>query len=185
MLSAQGIEDMWHNYTNGNSVRGLAVEGNAVWAATEGGVVRWNRADDTYVKCTTTDGLARNAVFAVTVDGAGHKWFGTDYGGVSEYDGSTWTTYTTADRLASDWVRAIAIDGTGHKWFGTYGDGVSRLDGSTWTTLTTADGLVDNEVRAFAVDGAGHMWVGTEAGLSEHITADEFVYLPLVARNTP
>ena len=158
---------IWRNYTNGNCVLDLAVEGDYVWAATIGGVVRWNRTDGSYVKYTTIDGLADNRVYAIAIDGAGHKWFGT-YGGVSEFDGSTWTTYTTADGLAGNLVGAIAIDGADHMWFGTSG-GVSEFDGSTWTTYTTADGLASNWVYAIAVDGTDHMWFGTLGGVSEFI----------------
>jgi ligand-binding sensor domain-containing protein len=38
---------------------------------------------------------------------------------VSEFDGTTWTTYTTADGLAYNDVHAIASDGADHIWVGT------------------------------------------------------------------
>jgi len=117
--------DIWRNYTNANKVHALAMEGDFVWAATTGGVVRWNRIDGTYVKYTATDGLAHNIVYAIAIDQVGHKWFGT-WKGVSEFDGSTWTSYTTADGLAGNTVNAIAIDQAGHKWFST-GGGVSEF----------------------------------------------------------
>jgi len=87
MLAPQS-DGAWINYTNGNEVNALAVEGDYVWAGTTGGVVRWNRTDGSYVKYTTADGLAHNEVEAIAVDGAGHLWFGTPLG-VSEFDGST------------------------------------------------------------------------------------------------
>ena len=179
MLAAQS-SGTWRNYTNGNGARALAVEGNYVWAGTNGGVVRWDRTGGTYVKYTSADGLADNWVFAIAMDEAGHKWFGT-YSGVSEFDGSTWTTYTEADGLADNWVYAIAIDEDGHKWFGTDG-GVSEFDGSTWTTYRTADGLASNYVHAIAIDGAGHKWFGTYGGVSEYFVG-YLIYLPLVVKN--
>jgi ligand-binding sensor domain-containing protein len=124
MLGDQNV-DVWRSYTNANYVRALAIEGDYVWVATNGGMVRWNRTNGTYVKYITADGLADNDAHAIAIDGTGHKWFGT-WGGLSEFDGSTWTTYTTADGLASNDVYAIAIDGAGHKWFGTRG-GVSEF----------------------------------------------------------
>ena len=45
---------------------------------------------------------------------------------MSEFNGSTWTTYTTEDGLAHNYVLAIAIDGAGNRWFGTDG-GLSVL----------------------------------------------------------
>ena len=113
----------------------------------------------------TSEGLVDNGVYAIAIDRMGHKWFGTE-SGVSEFDGSTWTTYTTADGLADNWVRAIAIDDAGHKWFGTSG-GVSEFDGSTWTTYRHSEHLPSNDVTAIAVEGAGHTWFGSEGGVSE------------------
>ena len=83
-LGAAQSGDVWRGYTNGTRVRDVAVEGNTLWAATEGGVVRWDMASGNYVQYTTADGLAGNDVLAVAVDAAGHKWFGTN-GGVSEF----------------------------------------------------------------------------------------------------
>jgi ligand-binding sensor domain-containing protein len=99
----------WIAHTNGNEINGLAVEGDNIWAATQGGVVRWDRTDGTYVKYTTSDGLADNLVNGAAIDSEGHRWFGT-WGGVCEYDGSSWTTYTTADGLRNDKIHAIAIE---------------------------------------------------------------------------
>ena len=178
----------WTTYTTAdglanNDVNAVAIDGDGhKWFGTWGGGAS-EFDGSTWITYTTTHGLGSNRVYDIAVDGAGHVWVSTQGGGVSEFDGNTWTTYNTVDGLAGNSVWAIAFDGDGHKWFGTYRDGVSQFDGSTWTTYTTVHGLVDNEVRALAVDGSGHMWIGTEAGLSEHITLDELVYLPLVVRN--
>jgi len=51
-------DQVWTNYTNGNYVNDLAFEGNYLWAATEGGVVRWDVRDGSYRKYTRSDGLA-------------------------------------------------------------------------------------------------------------------------------
>ena len=66
-------------------------------------------------------------------------------GGVSRYDGQTWTNFTTEDGLAGNCVRSVFQDRGGYLWFGTSG-GVSRYDGQTWTNFTTEDGLASNSV---------------------------------------
>lgn len=40
----------WANYTNGNKITALAIEGNILWAGTSGGVVEWNMTTGTYEK---------------------------------------------------------------------------------------------------------------------------------------
>ena len=54
----------------------------------------------------------------------GALWFGTE-GGVSRFDGESWTTYTTEDGLASNDVWSIAMTPDGALWFGARG-GISR-----------------------------------------------------------
>ncbi len=153
---ADGGVTNWQTFTNGNYIYDLAIDGNTLWAATEGGVVKWDMTAGTYVKYTNLDGLGNIRVNTVAIDSAGNKWFGTHRGGVTKFDGTTWTTYTSSSSgLADDYVYDIAIDSTGIIWFAT-SFGVSKLNGSTWTTYTSTDGLVNNTVNAIAIDSAGN-----------------------------
>ncbi|MBI2502182.1 MAG: hypothetical protein HYW07_02985, partial [Candidatus Latescibacteria bacterium] len=110
-----------------------------------------------------SDGLPEPAVFAVLQDREGYLWFGT-VGGVSRYDGHTFTTFTSQDGLAHNEVRSIFQDREGHWWFGTDGGGVSRYDGHTFTTFTSQDGLAHNEVQSIFQDREGYLWFGTDGG---------------------
>lgn len=162
-------EETWHNYTYSNQVNAAALEGNFVWAATTGGVVAWDLADDSYEVYTTLDGLRSTNVRQVFVDDLGHKWFGYfgwDGKALTEYDGIQWTHYTTEDGLAGSEVFDMALDAQGELWFATQG-GVSRFDRTSWTTYTTADGLAHDIVLSIALDQAGHKWFGTRGGVSE------------------
>ena len=76
---------------------------------------------------TTAQGLANNDVRSITEDKTGNLWFGTDGGGVSRYDGKSFSTFTTAQGLANNSVRSITEDKTGNLWFGTYGGGGEPL----------------------------------------------------------
>ena len=74
--------------------------------------------------------LSTKDVYSIAIDAQGNKWVGTYNGGVSKYDGTTWTNYNTSNTnggLAGNTVKAIAIDAQGNKWFGTDGGGVSKL----------------------------------------------------------
>ena len=81
-------------------------------------------------------------------DKAGDLWFATQGGGVSKYNGKSFTNYTTQEGLANDAVDNILEDNKGIMWFSTLGGGVSRFDGKTFATYTTTEGLPDNEVYA-------------------------------------
>ncbi len=130
------IIQAWRIYTNVKSIYALTIQGNYLWAGSDGAVVRWNTTDGSYILFTTDDGLAGNVINAIASDQAGNLWFGTGYEcsyegqcdgrGVSKFDGVTWTTYTTMDGLADNSIGAITSDADGNLWFGTIG-GVSEL----------------------------------------------------------
>ena len=109
------------------------------------------------------DGLAHNRVWSIFQDQEGLLWFGT-YGGVSRYNGETFTTFNTQDGLAHNIVRRIFQDREGLLWFGADGGGVSRYDGETFTTFTTQDGLAHNRVFSVLQDREGLLWFGTDGG---------------------
>jgi ligand-binding sensor domain-containing protein len=134
-------------------------------------------ADEVWASFSEEDGLANNRVNAIAVAPDGAVWFGTGrldyypwapspgYGGVSRFDGETWTTYTEEDGLAGNWVSDIAIAPDGALWLATAG-GLSRFDGTAWQTFVTADGLVSDEVTSVAVAADGLVCAGTDVGIS-------------------
>lgn len=166
--AAQG-NDTWQTYTNGNYINDLAVEDDYIWAATDGGLVRWDRVDGSYVKYTVTEGLASNRVQTIAVDSRGWVWVGYEYSidGVSMFDGQTWTAYTTEDVLAGSRVLTVVADQTGRVWIGT-NKGLSVFDGQAWTIYTSADGLGGSFVQTIAIDATSPdntvIWAGTSGG---------------------
>ncbi|MEM7039113.1 MAG: hypothetical protein AAF570_19205, partial [Bacteroidota bacterium] len=64
----------------------------------------------TITNYTTTDGLVNDAVNCVTVGNNDVMWFGTQ-GGVSSFDGTTWTNFntTTHPDLVNNAISAIDV----------------------------------------------------------------------------
>lgn len=182
----QGLVDKW--------VYAIAIDRRDVlWFGTEGGVSRYDGR--TWTSYTHDDGLGLatgevvkdpsysfgnphhldpskqaaatnpNYVISAAVDRNDHKWFGTYGGGISRFDGKTWTTFSKADGLGGNFIFSQALDHNGILWAGTDG-GVSWFDGAKWRTYTTRDGLIDNFVYAVAVDEQGNKWFGTRLGVS-------------------
>jgi len=96
LVSSVSAEGIWTNYTNGNYINDIAVEGDYIWCATQGGVVRWNMQNGTYVKFTSADGLANNNVRSIAIDADNVKWFATS-GGVSSFDEGAVSVENTQD----------------------------------------------------------------------------------------
>ncbi len=148
----------WTNYTNANEVSGSYIEGNYLWVASRGGVVRWNLSDSTYTKFNTKDGLADNQMKDVYADDEGNKWFGT-VEGVQKFDSVTWTTYNTDNSpLPDNTVFAIIQDTLSNFWFGT-GYGIACFDGMDWQVYTDLGGGATNvAVRGIGVDSQNRIW---------------------------
>ena len=60
-----------------------------------------------FTNFTTDNGLALDAVECSFMDKSGNIWFGTQGGGVSKYDGKSFTNFTTAQGLADNFVLSI------------------------------------------------------------------------------
>ena len=121
----------------------------------------------------------------ITEDKFGNLWFGTD-GGVSKYDGKSFTNFTKAQGLANNGVFSITEDKSGNLWFGT-SEGLSVLEAKTLRNLQKksdtfqpnylisstifksfkiADGLPDNVVTNVIQMPNGKIAVGTNFGIT-------------------
>lgn len=144
-----------------NKVRCVAADDNNVWIATDRGVSRLTRKDNTWTHYTKGEGLVSDDVLAVTTDG-NLVWFGTS-DGVSRFDTSSgkWKTFKRKEGLASDKVQCIAVDGN-YLWFGT-DSGLNRYDKQidSWALRSKKDGLSTNTVTSIAIEGE-YVWVGTQ-----------------------
>ena len=97
-------------------------------------------------------------------DDGGRLWIAT-LGGVSVFDGSSFTNYTEAEGLASDTVLRVFQDRMGYLWFATWG-GINRFDGEVFQTLNRQDGLAGSTAMAFLEDREGWLWFGTTNGIT-------------------
>ena len=121
----------------------------------------------TWRNYNTLDGLGYSVVRAIYRDADGVMWFGTEGGGISQYDGKTFVNLTMKDGLVHNTVLDIYRDPDGVMWFATHG-GVSQYDGKTFINLTTKDGLVNNSVNAIYGTPDGTMWFATCGGISKY-----------------
>ncbi|OGG04707.1 MAG: hypothetical protein A3F83_13675 [Candidatus Glassbacteria bacterium RIFCSPLOWO2_12_FULL_58_11] len=115
---------------------------------------------------TSDDGLPQSEVISIMQDSKGFIWFGT-WGGVSRFDGRTFTNFTTAEGLIHNSVKAILEDSKGDFWFGT-DKGASRFNGKTWQSFTSRDGLISDFISGILEDRSGCLWFATRDGVSRY-----------------
>lgn len=72
-------------------------------------------------------GLIQSQARDLAQDSMGHLWVAT-LGGLSRYDGRTFTNYTVRDGLPSNTINAVAVDRKGTIWVGSM-RGISSFDG--------------------------------------------------------
>jgi len=118
-----------------------------------------------FQKFSIENGLPRSAVYSLHQDDDGFLWIGLDGGGVSVFDGESFTNFDMSNGLPSHDVRAVFEDSKGNIWFGTNA-GLCKYDFDTIITYTMDDGLCYNYVRTIAEDNDGNIWIGTDFGLS-------------------
>ncbi|MBL8289088.1 MAG: regulator [Rubrivivax sp.] len=108
-----------------------------------------------------------NYVVALAVDAQGVVWAGTWGGGLSRFDGKTWTQYTTAEGLPGNHVFMLHVDPKGVMWIGT-NNGLAKLKaGGGFEVMTAHDGLFNNAVFSMATARDGTLWVGSFGGVAK------------------
>ncbi len=116
----------------------------------------------------TDNGLPSKMISAVAVEGDNTAWFGALYGtgrdnahyggGVSSFDGETWTHY---DEIPGD-VRDIVVDRNQITWFATWGHGLWSFDGTTWMNYTGENsGIPFTAIKTIALDVDNTLWIGS------------------------
>ena len=149
-------------------VRSLAVDRSdeSLWVGTSTGVLEIGlREHELRNTFTREHGLANEYVFAIHVDSAGHKWFGTNAGGVSRYKNGDWRVLFPMHGLADYWVYAFAQQDKGPLWIGTWA-GANRVDPQTLKFETFVEELINEWVYGIGVDAQDRVWFGTEGGVS-------------------
>ncbi len=155
------------NVGDGVFVRALAVEknSNSLWVGTSVGVLQVSLASrDVLNTYTRKDGIANEYVFKIFIDSKGNKWFGTDGGGMSRFDG-TWKTYFPMHGLADYWVYSFAEQADGTLWVGTWA-GLNSVNPKSDAFTTYLEELVNEWVYGLDIDSKDRVWIGTEGGVN-------------------
>ena len=162
----------WVTYDNTNGLVGNQVksidedETGGIWIGTSQGVSYFNV--NSWVSYSSPD-LHWSGVNATAFDSNGDKWFASPLGGITHFDGTTFTVYDTSNGLLSQNVTALLIDNQDNKWIGT-GSGISVLDASNTSftqhtrmyIMPPPDTL--NPVVDIAMDSYGRIWAAIYVG---------------------
>ncbi len=157
-------------WTNPNDINGLLYDGQYLWAATRGGVVRWQTGSGESRVFTLNDGLMSLATQGLAQDGEGHIWVGyVDHPAWSEYDGEKWISYEPREKAVASKYRAMLTamnldprlwskrEGGEQIWLPTFDGRVAAYDGNKWSIYGQQEGVTQN-VWMVCVTVGGRVW---------------------------
>ncbi|MBN1636157.1 MAG: hypothetical protein JW920_06560 [Deltaproteobacteria bacterium] len=157
----QNIKGGWQNYSNPKQVNMIVKDGDFLWCAAEGGVVKWDLKNNSYFHYTVLDGLVDNNVCSIVIDFEKNIWVGTIGSGLSKFDGKQWTPYLFKNAQLGKYIQAMTIDHSNNIWLTTE-RGISSFDGKCWTHYQNVHKwLKKNSVWSICVDDDNVKWFGT------------------------
>jgi len=132
---------------------------------------------------TTTEGLPRNTVEAVTQTPDGLLWFATS-DGLARLEGEHFRTWTHEHFPEVATLAITALEpglAPGELWLGTEGSGLLHFDyhSGAYEVLREDDGLCNDNISALAMDHEGRLWIGTESVLACSLFEGELTPFPL------
>ena len=147
------------NYTDMNQINSLTEDGDYIWVCTSGGAFKRKKSDGSVVTVfnNQNSGIARNVVRCMHIDFYGNYWFGTYIGGISMFDGSSWTTIDKVNDFRILNCSKITEDLNGNLWFGVNDGKAIKYDGESWEII---DLQVQGSVGTILADDIGNIWFG-------------------------
>lgn len=131
----------------------------AVWAATENGLVRWEKGSTRLYQ--QEDGLPTNRLRSLAFDRDGVLWIGTSGGGLVALAQGRFRSFNPDNGFPHLQVRSVIADPKGGVWASTAGGGLVHVDQGRFRSYSVADGLPTDQLTSLAWDAQGALWIGT------------------------
>ncbi|MFL5730496.1 MAG: two-component regulator propeller domain-containing protein [Cytophagaceae bacterium] len=157
-----------YNFHNYNTEEGLAQsyiynmlqsDDGCLWIGTGEGLSRFNGKD--FVNYSTREGLAENFVTASFKDRNGSLWFGHYQGGLSYYNGNSFTCIKLPD-IGSP-VNSILEDKDGNIWISSQRDGLARISPAR-DIIRYKSPFTGYILHALSLGHDGRLIIGTNEG---------------------
>jgi ligand-binding sensor domain-containing protein len=160
----------WSNYTNGNMVTEILNDGDYLWIATDGGLVKMNKATEEKTFYNRANaGLPDNHLRSLAKDKDGNIWVTAQYYGVGRFDGTDCIVYkdSNSELPMSLNCTSITIDNDDNVWVGTHMY-LNKFDGENWESWTTPNSIFDGQWAIYDLkfDNEGILWLGGESLMS-------------------
>jgi signal transduction histidine kinase/CheY-like chemotaxis protein/ligand-binding sensor domain-containing protein len=159
----------------------IAGTANALWIATERGLVRWRDGQARWYGAA--QGLDATALRSLHVDREGRLWAVTDRLFVLQHPEAAQFTSVVVPNVAA--LRSVIQDHEGSFWVGTAGDGIGRIRRTGFRMFAPADEPLGWNARTAHGDAAGNVLVNLARGGFARIAADGSVTSHHADANAP
>lgn len=162
----------WRNITSTNWIKGMTINGNSLWLATEGGLVKYNtNTGETKFYNRANTPIPENNILSVSCNDRS-VWFGTYKSGVGKLENNTITMFDsqTSDIHSNKYNMKIALDGKGNTWLGGL-LAFYKYDGNDWESFSIPELEISSMAtfNAFAFDHDGKLWFGGMNCLKDNV----------------
>jgi len=131
-----------------------------IWVGTNSGLNYYESGN--WAGYNTNDGLSGSTIMDIDFYNNVIA-VGTNGGGISIWNGSSWDGYTTANSdIAGDYVTAVKYDPNGVLWIGTQNSGICRFHNGNWTTYNKDNSPIGtNYIKDIDIDSGNNKLIGT------------------------
>lgn len=113
---------------------------------------------------TVETGLSQSQVLSLMQTKTGELWVGTNQGGITKWNGSTFSYLAKEQGLSDNVVFAMVQEESGRILIGTY-NGLNLITGNRIDSLNTDRGLPHKGVVSILVSSSNEVWLGTGKGV--------------------
>jgi ligand-binding sensor domain-containing protein len=169
----------WKNYTSMKDVRAVATSGRTYWAATAGGLFRWDEDSGAFQRFTNAEGLLSVDLTAAAIDGRGDVWTGASDGTIHVATPATGVVRAILDirvirEQTAKGIRSLAVAGDTIFVCTQFGLSVYRIArsefGDTFSRFASIPPNRTVSVTCAAVF-AGRIWAAISDGTNNSIVS--------------
>lgn len=157
---------LWESFTNTRTVRSLKSNAQGVWAATGGGVLFWEQANQAYKTYKNTDGLSQNDARVIGFDQRGRVWIGFSNGAIDVFN-PTNNTFKRINEFKDNSVVVLDFFALGDSMYLSTSVGVSLYlvarDEVKETYRNFAGVIQSDTVRSVFINN-NTLWAATNSG---------------------
>lgn len=152
-------------------------QGKVWFGLNNGGLTVLDTKKNSFADYDIKDGLAANMIYRIFEDSRGQiwtsnpDWYGFG-GGITRYDGKTFTAFTRQDGLQDKLIQCISEDMEGNILIGSNDNGLLVFKGEQFLIFNEQNvqegrpGLTNRQVYAILESSDGEIWFGTDGGIS-------------------